>query len=320
MSDSTPLFFKVIPRPAIWGGAKARTFFGYDVPDGTGQVWAFAAQPDGDTVCTEGPYTGCGLKELFETVPDMFASSYERFPFIISLVTPVDDLSVQVHPTDEVSRSMGFDHGKNEAWVMIDVDAGSSLVYGLEEPVPEAVARIESGDMDGLFRSVPTSKGECFYIPSGTVHALGRGNVAYEVQQSTDMTFRIFDYGRTDDQGRPRSLDTARAIESIRSAPSAVNETLDYVHPAERVTHIDGSCVTEHVDNDSFCISSISVVGSLTLSPACYLLCTVVDGEGNVNGNQVHFSDNFLVPANCGEVKLEGRFTLMVTSESSVLK
>lgn len=320
MNDATILFFDVIPRQAIWGGTKAHSYFGYDVPDGTGQVWAFAAQPDGDTICCRGEYNGWGLRELFEQKPELFASKYERFPFIISLVTPEDNLSVQVHPTDEVSRAMGYDHGKREAWVMLDVDAESSLVYGLNKSVRDATSRIASGEMDGLFRKLPTSKGEFFYIPAGTVHALGCGNVAYEVQQSTDLTFRIFDYGRTDAQGNPRPLDTDRAIESIQSASATVNETLDFVHPKACVRDIDGLCATEYIANEAFCITSIKVTGSSVISHFGYLLCTVVEGEGSVNGVPVRFADNFLVPATLGEVRLEGSFTLMITSESSVLR
>lgn len=320
MSDATPLFFDVIPRKAIWGGTKARSYFGYDVPDGTGQVWAFAAQPDGDTVCRNGAYAGMGMRELFEREPELFASRYDRFPFIISLVTPEDDLSIQVHPTDDVSQAMGYDHGKNEAWVMLDVDAEASLAYGLNDTVEHAVARIGSGDVDGLFRTLPTSKGEFFYIPAGTVHALGRGNVAYEVQQSTDLTFRIFDYGRVDAQGNPRPLDINRASESICSAPAAVNETLDFVHPEARIEDVDGSCVTEYIANDAFCITSIKTRGSSVLPLSGYLLCTVSEGEGRVNGAPVRFADNFLIPATSEEVRLEGSFTLMITSESSILR
>lgn len=319
MHDVRPIFFDVIPRLAIWGGTKARAYFGYDVPDGTGQVWAFAAQPDGDTACSRGGYAGKTLGELFEEKPELFASRYERFPFIISLVTPEDDLSVQVHPTDGVARELGFTQGKNEAWVMLESDEGSSLVYGLNGSVDEAIPRIEAGEMKGLFKSVPTSAGEFFYIPAGTVHALGRGNVAYEVQQSTDVTFRIYDYGRTDAEGNSRPLDTQRAVATVLSAPKIINETLDFVHPEAKSETADFSTVTEYIANDAFCITSIEVHGSIDISPNSYCLCTVSKGKGSVNGEEVRFADNFLLPVAHEEVKLRGFFTLMITSESSLL-
>ncbi len=319
MSDTGLLFFEVIPRETIWGGTKASSYFGYEVPDKTGQVWAFAAQPDGDTVCVRGRHAGKTLGELFQDAPEIFESRYDHFPFIISLVAPVDDLSIQVHPNDEVARSLGYEHGKNEAWLLLETELEASLVYGLTKTVDEAVLRIRSGDMEGLFRTVPTSTGEFFYIPAGTVHALGKGNVAYEVQQATDLTFRVYDYGRTDADGNPRPLDTQHALDTILASSKEINETLEFLHPLAKTKTIGRSTITEHISNDAFCITTIDVQGAISITPTAYCLCTVVKGKGSVDGETVRFVDNFILPALHKEVSLRGVFTLTITSESSLM-
>lgn len=314
-----PLFFEVVSRSAIWGGTSVSDYFGYDVPEGTGQVWAFAAQPDGDTRCVNGAFAGATLGELWEQHPELFQSRFETFPFIISLVAPEDDLSIQVHPDEAVARELGYPRGKNEAWVILDAAADSGLVYGLTCSTERALERIRHGQFEGLFRRVPTHAGEFFYIPAGTVHALGRGNVTYEVQQATNLTFRIFDYGRTDEAGRPRPLDTGLAMRCVEEADRALNETLDAMRPAPRFCSFEDAAVTQYVSNGAFTIGAIASDGHSTLPCKGYWVCTVAQGEGRVNGVPVRFADNFLLPATCGEVRLEGAFTLMVTSESSII-
>lgn len=319
MSRIGPQFFGVIPRAAVWGGTRCREFFGYDVPDTTGQVWAFAAQPGGDTACIKGEMKGFTLGELWVRYPELFRSSYEQFPLIISLVAPVQDLSVQVHPTAQVARTMGYPRGKNEAWLMLESDPQARLTYGLTLPVKEAIDKIRVGEFEGLFGELPTHTGEFFYIPAGTVHALGRGNVTYEVQQATDLTFRMYDYGRVDAEGKPRQLNLDLAIASIEAAEESLNTSLDYVHPAPSICAREDATVTQHIANDSFAIASIEVDGSASFALDGYWLCTVTRGSGSLNGVSIGFGDNILLPACMEEVSMEGAFSLAVTSEGPVI-
>lgn len=313
-----PLFFSVIPRAAIWGGRRVHEYFGYEVPATTGQVWAFSAQEGASTLCSSGPYEGKTLLELWDEVPELFESEYERFPFIISLVAPVDDLSVQVHPTAAVARTQGYPSGKNEAWVILDSDPGSSLVYGVNGSIAAAMKRIHTGDFEGLFRKVETHTGDFFYIPAGTVHALGRGNIAYEIQQSTDLTYRIYDYDRLDSEGKPRPLDIDLAMESIADADPTCNETFEYVRGRAEEYRVGDALVHEYIANDSFAITSVKVDGRTVIPVHGYWLCTVAMGEGHLNDVTVHFADNILIPANVGEVVIEGSLLLMITSEASI--
>lgn len=319
MSIAEPLFFKVIARSAIWGGTKVHDYFGYDVPDTTGQVWAFAAQEDGDTSCIFGAYEGKSLSVLWREHPELFKSAYQTFPFIISLVAPENDLSVQVHPTEDVARVLGYSLGKNEAWLMLNCVSEASLVYGLNHAVPESLSRVRDGRFEGLFRKVASHTGDFFYIPAGTVHALGRGNITYEVQQATNLTFRIYDYERRDPEGNTRPLNIGLACRSIEAANRRVNETLESMRPARRERRIEDALVIQHISNESFAITSITVSGSSTIPAKGYWLCTVISGKGSINGKPVRFADNVLIPAAGEEVRLEGTFELAITTEKSLL-
>lgn len=319
MSRIGPQFFGVVPREAVWGGARCREFFGYDVPDTTGQVWAFAAQSDGDTMCVKGEMEGFSLGELWVRYPELFRSSYEQFPFIISLVAPVQDLSVQVHPTAQVARTLGYPRGKNEAWLILESAPHSRLMYGLTRSVKEAVDKVRQGKFEGLFGELPTHTGDFFYIPACTVHALGRCNVTYEVQQATNLTFRMFDYERVDAEGKPRQLNLDLAIASIEAAEESLNTTLDYVHPAPITCKRGDAMVTQHIANDSFAIASIEVNGSATFAVNGYWLCTVTKGAGSLNGVSIGFADNVLLPACMEEVSMKGTFSLAVTAEGPVI-
>ena len=146
------LFFKAIPRPAIWGHTKVRDFFGYDdFPEGIGQSWSFSAQ-DGEglsTVCINGEFKGKTLKELWEKHQELFGHPGEDFPVIISLVGPEDDLSIQVHPDDEHAQKIGYKRGKNEAWFFIESDPGASIVYGQKTKNKEELQEMINQDKMG---------------------------------------------------------------------------------------------------------------------------------------------------------------------------
>lgn len=203
------LFFKAIPRPAIWGHTKVRDFFGYDdFPEGIGQSWSFSAQ-DGEglsTVCINGGFKGKTLKELWEKHQELFGHPGEDFPVILSLVGPEDDLSIQVHPDDEHAQKIGYKRGKNEAWFFIESDPGASIVYGQKTKNKEELQEMINQDKwDDIYKKYPVADGDFVYLPAGCLHAMGKGNVVYEIQQSTDVTYRFYDYHRKDKDGNEKN-------------------------------------------------------------------------------------------------------------------
>lgn len=320
MNDDTELlFFKILPKHAIWGGREINRFFGYQTPPKTGQVWAFSAQKNNSTICQNGKFKGLGLDVLWKKQPQLFGSSKPEFPFIISLVAPSDNLSVQVHPTDKIARQMGYKHGKDEAWLLLKTKPNSSLIYGSKFDVSTTIKNLEKKNFTNLFRSFETHTGDFFYIPSGTIHGLGKGNITYEVQQSTDITLRIYDYNRKENE-KPRHLDVDEAIESIKDADSAFNTTKMFMRPKQLdILKNNNIIIHEYIHNNSFTITKVVVNGKCKLVPNKYWLTTVSAGQGKINDINIKFSDNFIVPANCSELSLKGNFELLITSEDHVI-
>ena len=300
-------FTKPIARTAIWGGNRLATEFGYsNMTDHIGQCWAFSCQ-EGNESPLEG---GSTLGDLWRGHPEFFNSRYERFPFIISLVAPVDDLSIQIHPNDAIAKLHGYPSGKNEAWVFLKAPHCGSIVYGQhtrnEKELREAIA---SDEWERIIAHLPVKKDDFVYVPAGMLHALSAGCVAYEIQQATDVTYRFYDYHRKDAAGNERPLHMQEAVSCVDFAFGDKNAT-----PRSQRIETQNVTITAFIQCDSFCIRRFDIHGKTQLSFPTYQLMTVADGTGIVNGFKVQKGSNFLLPAN-ETLDAEGTFTLMVTSE-----
>ena len=229
---------------------------------------------------------------------------------IISLVAPEDDLSLQIHPNDRIAAALGYPSGKNEAWYFLRTEEGSSIVYGQSTRNEEEMRNMIRQDRwEELMCLMPVREGDFVYLPAGIVHALKKGNIVYEIQQATDITYRFYDYHRKDSAGRERPLQVEEAIACVdygldRSSahPEAVTETLP------------GCEITTFIRNESFCVRRFEADGSAELHSDGYRLMTCVRGKGRADGIPFHIGESFLVPSN-STVRLEGAFTLMCTSE-----
>lgn len=304
-------FFKAIPKYAIWGGKACNVYFNFedDFEDGVGQVWAFSAQPEESTVCLTSPYEGFTLLQLWQEHPELFGYPEETFPVIVSLVAPEDDLSIQVHPGSDKARELGYPMGKNEAWYFIRSQPGASIVYGQNAGSGEEVLRfIADQRWNELVKTRPMREQDFVYIPAGLLHALGKGNIVYEVQQSTDITYRFYDYGRLDANGNTRQLHLQEAISCLDYSISTEENT-------GSATQIHGdSTETVFIRNASFTVSRLEVAGKLNYRTVPYRLATVVDGTGYADGYEVRPGSSFLIPAQ-GVVVLEGQMTVMMTTK-----
>ena len=307
------LFFKAIPRPAIWGHTKVRDFFGYDdFPEGIGQSWSFSAQ-DGEglsTVCINGEFKGKTLKELWEKHQELFGHPGEDFPVIISLVGPEDDLSIQVHPDDEHAQKIGYKRGKNEAWFFIESDPGASIVYGQKTKNKEELQEMINQDKwDDIYKKYPVADGNFVYLPAGCLHAMGKGNVVYEIQQSTDVTYRFYDYHRKDKDGNERELHLKQATDCL-----SFDKDIDKndVHPVVKVH--ENVKETIFISNDSFTVSQLLVIGKCQYKCDNYQLATVVKGSGKVDEYDVKVGDNFLIPTNTS-IELDVQMMIMMTTK-----
>lgn len=219
-----PLKFKPIYKEKIWGGNKLAEILGrnFSPLSNCGESWELSDIEDDVSVVTNGFLQENDLRDLIEVyMYDLMGEeNYLRyglgFPLLIKLIDASDDLSVQVHPDDELATKYG-QNGKTEIWYVLDADKDAGLYVGFKENVRKEtyLKAVQDGIVDQLLNFYPVQKGDVFLIPAGTVHAIGKGVLLSEIQQASDVTFRIFDWNRVDEYGRSRELHTEEAMQAI---------------------------------------------------------------------------------------------------------
>lgn len=225
MSILYPMKFKPIFKDKIWGGEKIRDVLGKDFSplDNCGEMWAISGVKENETVVENGPLAGNQLNELVEIYMDElvgdknFNDHGNEFPLLVKIIDARDWLSIQVHPDDELARKRKSGNGKTEMWYILDADDGSRLISGFSQKVNQNtyLQHLENKTLADILNFETVRTGDVFYIPAGRVHALGPGILLAEIQQTSDTTYRIYDWDRVDEKGRSRELHTQEALEAI---------------------------------------------------------------------------------------------------------
>ncbi len=209
----------------IWGGNKLRTLFGKDIPKKPiGEAWMISDHPVHESVVAEGPLAGQTLRDLLKRDTKSILGQRPqltpggRFPLLLKILDASQVLSVQVHPNDECAARLGEpDVGKTEMWHVLQADPGSELICGLDTSVtpPLMAEAVAANALEPLMNAYGVERGSTFLLPAGVIHAIGAGIVLAEIQQNSDLTYRLYDWGRLDDQGKPRQLHVDKAMEAI---------------------------------------------------------------------------------------------------------
>jgi len=221
-----PLEFTPVFQDYIWGGRRLATLFGRQLPDGiVAESWEISGHAKAATSVVGGRWDGKSLPEVLDALGEVLVGTDARdclargrFPLLVKLLDAHRDLSVQVHPDDAYAAvHEGGELGKTEMWYVLYADPGSELIYGLAQGVtPATLAEaLQRGAVETQLHRLPIHAGDLFYIPAGTVHALLAGAVVVEIQQNSDATYRLYDWGRLGDDGRPRPLHVDKALEVI---------------------------------------------------------------------------------------------------------
>jgi mannose-6-phosphate isomerase len=220
--DAYPLKLVPVFKPRIWGGRRLAEVFGKELPPGQkiGESWEIADLPEGQSRIANGVFAGQTLGEVVRRHMEEITGARDfprQFPLLIKFLDAQEVLSVQVHPDAETCRRMGKGDPKTECWYIIRAEPGAVIYKGFQQGVTrEQFARaIAEGTAADLLAAVAVQPGECHFIPAGTVHSLGAGLLIAEVQTPSDTTYRVFDWNRVDESGRPRPLHIAEALESI---------------------------------------------------------------------------------------------------------
>ncbi|NPA43080.1 MAG: isopentenyl-diphosphate Delta-isomerase [Chlorobi bacterium] len=216
-----PLVFLPHFEEKIWGGTRLRELFGKPVPsDRTGESWEVSAVPHKESRVKDGFFKGFTLGELWHILGDSYfgTDTSRPFPLLVKYIDAREDLSVQVHPDDELARARHGGYGKNETWYIVDALPDSRLYIGFKPGVTreDYLRALREGKVEDLLREIPVRPGDWYFIPAGTVHAIGQGILLAEVQQSSDITYRIYDYNRIGPDGKPRPLHVDEALDAIR--------------------------------------------------------------------------------------------------------
>lgn len=304
------LRFKPIPKQTVWGGNTVRDYYGYDwMPDNVGMAWAFADQGEDSNICTSGEYEGETLGTIWKQHEELFGDTNRPFPLIVSLLGPVADLSIQIHPDTAHAQLEGYPYGKNECWYFLDAAPGSKIVFG-HNAVDENDLRnyVEEKRWNELISHLDVKKDDFIYIPAGLLHACCKNTLVYEVQQSTNVTYRFYDFDRIDANGKKRELHLEKAISCVNYDKAAMTNT---AHPVAE--ELPGMRRTHLISNESFTVEKLEVSGPSTLSAGPYQLITVARGSGFANGEKVTVGDHFLLPQD-EVLSLDGDMMLFATT------
>ncbi|TEB14378.1 putative mannose-6-phosphate isomerase YvyI [Pelotomaculum sp. FP] len=222
-----PLVFRPSFKERIWGGTKLKKILNCTSLEGNiGEAWVASDHPNGKSVIANGKFTGKTLSDLLQICPEWFSGSHVRnFPLLVKLLDSNDELSVQVHPDDEYAiRNEDGESGKTECWYIIESEPGAEIVFGHKAKNKKEFIKLSNEDKwNELLVRVPVKPGDFFFIPSGTVHALGKGIVLLEVQQNSDITYRIYDYNRVGLDGKKRDLHFGHALNVIKFESATSN-------------------------------------------------------------------------------------------------
>lgn len=219
-----PFLLKPSCKDSIWGGTKLKKRFHKEHSvDIISESWELSVHPAGLSLAASGPNRSVPLAELIKNpaVTGNFAASFTVFPLMIKWIDSQLPLSIQVHPDNDYAMAHEQDMGKTEVWYIIDCEPDSYLYYGFSKEISreEFAHRIADDTLLEVVRKVPVKKGDVFFIPSGTLHAIGPGILLAEVQQSSNVTYRIYDYGRLDTDGKPRQLHVEKAVDVTKLIP-----------------------------------------------------------------------------------------------------
>ena len=304
-----PLQLAPVFKEIIWGGDRLKRDFGKVCDfEKLAESWELTCRHDGMNVIQNGPCAGMSLS-------DYLGEDAKGFPLLIKLIDACDRLSIQVHPDDAYAREKEGEYGKTEMWYIVDADPGAKLVYGLKDYDKETfAAAAKDGTLEKYLNFVEVHKGDVFFIPSGCVHAIGAGILVAEIQQNSNTTFRIYDYGRKDLNGNPRLLHLGRAVEVVCYEPIIPEECR-----ANSAVSFPGFTVTEMFSCQYFRAYRVDVRERIELrcdgQSFQHLLC--VEGEGEIIFGAKEYplckGDSYFLPAALGEYEIGGACRVLLS-------
>lgn len=293
----------------LWGGSRLKDEFNYDIDSNSvGEYWAISGMDKLSSVVINGELAGQSLKDIYKNNKELFGGNNQgTFPLLVKIIDATDDLSIQVHPDDEMGKKLENSRGKTECWYILN-DNPSSIIYGLNaNSKEEAVEKIKNKKWNEVLKKVPAKKGDFFFVPAGTVHAIKKGCLILEIQQASDVTYRLYDYDRPDKEGNLRKLHIEKSMQAIK-----LNDIKN-----EQESEKNGNLTTTTLtSNDFFQVRKLEINNHTEINKnADYLLESVVDGVGvlRVDGEEYNIKkgDFFILTSEVSTYELDGELTII---------
>ncbi len=305
----------------LWGGQKLKTDFGLQSNmDIVAEGWMLSCHKDGENTVLNGEHAGKTLSEVLQAEGNALlgtnAEKFDRFPILIKLIDAKKDLSVQVHPDNEYALRVEGEYGKTECWYILDCEEGAELIYGFKREISkeEFRKRIEENTFLEVVNKVKVHKGDLFFIEAGTLHAIGGGILLAEIQQNSNTTYRVYDYGRVGADGKPRPLHVEKAID----VTSCVPPTRSAAPQGERIQK-DGFAEQLLTVCDLFNVKSVQVesVYENHADKTSFVSLLVTDGSGKIacGGEEmpIQKGDSLFLSADSGVYRITGGLEIIET-------
>ncbi|MGL5591201.1 MAG: type I phosphomannose isomerase catalytic subunit [Mycoplasmoidaceae bacterium] len=297
MNKINLIFLKPYLDEKIWGGSRLKEY-GYELKsDKVGEALIVSALDKMSSKIINKELFGVSLKDFYETNRDFFGNYYGEYPILTKIIDANDDLSVQVHPDNEYAKANHNKLGKTECWYILEAEENASIIYGLKTNSREETENLlNKKNWNDLLNEIKVKKGDVVYVESGMVHAIKKGILIYELQQSSDITYRLYDYDRRDDQNNPRELHIEHALNVIKY--NNIENTSDE---------------NNLVSNEYFSLMKIDIDGTkkISITNAIWLEVTVIDGCGNVDNLDFKKGSVFLVRNNYEPI-VTGKCSLLI--------
>ena len=313
-----PIFLQGICKDYLWGGNRLREEFGKESDaDKIAESWELACHKDGSSILTSGSDAGLNLREYLDKNGTAFlgtnCADCTTVPVLIKLIDAKQDLSIQVHPDDDYAMRVEGEAGKTEMWYVVDCDEGATLLYGFKHEISkdEFARRIADNTLLEVTNAVPVKKGDVFFIKSGTLHAIGKGILIAEIQQNSNTTYRIYDYGRVGKDGKPRELHVDKALDVTKLAPAEQ-------YPETPVEKKDGYDIKLLSKCEYFTTYRVNVdtKAELDADENSFNSILVLEGEPVISGGETVSAkkgESVFISAGTGKYTVEGKCTFVLT-------
>lgn len=302
---------KPVFKERIWGGQKLKSYFSYDIEEKPiGECWAISAHRNGACQIINEDYKDETLLTLYEKYKNEFFDndSSKVFPLLVKILDANTQLSVQVHPEDDYALKHENDLGKTECWYVIDAKDDANIIYGhTAKDKDEFLNKIKTNDLS-LWHYQSIKPQDFIYVPATTVHAINEGTFIYEVQESSDTTYRIYDYDRRDDKGNTRELHLDKALDVINFPAKKIEQNT-------AITINEDYKLYHYVSNEYFDVNRYVISSKASISFKTYALVSVLNGEATILGEKVLKGEHFIIPSTLKDTDIEinGKCELMVT-------